>query len=82
MKEVRLFYSQFCPFCQESKNYIIDNNLNIELVDATSDSKNKEELLEIGGKMQVPMLSINNEALYESKDIIKWIKENEDELKK
>lgn len=81
MKDVKLFFSQFCPYCQGVKEFIVDNNLKVELVDATTDKANKESLLDIGGKIQVPMLSIDGEALYESADIMKWLQENADSLK-
>ena len=35
-----------------------------------------EELVKIGGKSQVPCLVIDGRALYESDDIIEWLKEN------
>jgi len=80
MENIKFFYTQFCPYCVESKNFIKDNNLNVELLDATSDKENQELLLDIGGKRQVPMLAIGNEAMYESSEIIKWLKENKDKL--
>ena len=36
----------------------------------------REELIKIGGKPQVPCLVIDGQALYESDDIIDWIKSN------
>lgn len=76
MKKVKLFYTKACPFCIKPKNYIKDNKLDVELVDATFDKNAKKELLQIGGKMQVPMLAVDGEPIYESRDIMKWLKEN------
>lgn len=76
MENIKYFYTEACPFCVKPKNYIEENNLDVELVDATSDKESQMELIKLGGKMQVPMLAINGEAMYESRDIMKWLKEN------
>lgn len=53
------------------------NNIeDVEMVDIEADPKNKDELIELGGMYQVPMLLIDGQPLYESDDIIKWFKEN------
>ena len=52
------------------------NNIDIDLVDIRANPENNKELIEIGGKDQVPMLLIDGKPLYESSDIIKWLKEN------
>ncbi len=52
------------------------NNIEVEMANIHADPKNKEELIKLGGKEQVPMLLIDGEPLYESSDIINWLKEN------
>jgi len=42
----------------------------------TEDPKAKEELLHLGGKVQVPCLFIDGTPLYESDDIIDYLKSN------
>lgn len=81
MKKVKLFFTQFCPHCVGCKEFIEENNLNVELMDATTDQEIKKELLEVGGKLQVPMLSIDDKPMFESSDILNWLKENKDQLK-
>ena len=41
-----------------------------------TDSNATTELIQIGGKTQVPCLIIDGQALYESDDIIDWLKKN------
>ena len=36
----------------------------------------RQELIQIGGKPQVPCLVIDDKALYESDDIITWLRNN------
>jgi len=75
MEELKLYYSDFCPFCTEIVNYIRDNSLDIKLMNATKDMDLQKEIYLLGGKSQVPMLTIDGQAMYESKDIMAWIKE-------
>lgn len=76
MKNIKLYYSDYCPHCTGILEYVKENNLDVELVDTSRNLKLQKELLDIGGKTQVPMLSIDGKAMYESKDILEWIKEN------
>lgn len=48
----------------------------IPMKDTLADSKNRQELIKIGGKPQVPCLIIDGKALYESDDIIEWLRKN------
>ncbi len=44
--------------------------------DIHQDPSAREELIKIGGKSQVPCLIIDGKTLYESWDIIEWLKKN------
>ncbi|HLR20863.1 MAG TPA: glutaredoxin [Tissierellaceae bacterium] len=76
MENLKFYYMEQCPFCKKVMSYMRRNDINVEMVDINADPKNKEELERIGGKVQVPMLLIDEEPLYESDDIISWFKEN------
>lgn len=76
MPKLILYYRPLCPYCQKVIQYIKDNKVHVELKDITGDSDIRRELIAIGGKTQVPCLSIDGEALYESYDIIRWMTDN------
>ncbi len=77
MKDVKLYTTESCPYCILVKDFIAENNIEgVEIVDVTYDAKGKRDVLMLGGKMQVPMLYVNETALYESKDIVEWLKNN------
>lgn len=80
--KVRLFYTQVCPFCEGPKEFIRENNLDVEMINLTKEKKYRAEVLKLGGKMQVPMLAIDDKAMYESRDILAWLEENKGKLKK
>ncbi|WP_353894570.1 glutaredoxin [Proteinivorax hydrogeniformans] len=80
MNDLKLFTMSTCPYCIKVERYMEDNNISVSLADIKKDPKNKEELIEKGGKVQVPMLLIDGKALYESEEIIKWFKGRPDSL--
>jgi glutaredoxin 3 len=51
------------------------NKITVTLHDVYQDD-NRNKLLQIGGMSQVPCLVIDGKALYESDDIIDWLKDN------
>lgn len=75
MKE-KLFYMDYCPYCEKVREYMHENNIELEEVNIDESKEGREELIEKGGKLQVPMLLIDDKPLYESLDIIEWLKEN------
>lgn len=76
MKELKFYYMKRCPYCIKVKNYMKENNIEAEMLDIHEDPKNQEDLVKIGGIDQVPMLLIDGKPLYESSDIIAWLKNN------
>ncbi len=65
-----------CPYCIKVERFIDEHDIkNIETKNI-EDAANREELISIGGKKQVPCLVHDNKALYESDDIINWLKNN------
>lgn len=73
--ELTLYYKPTCPFCKKVIKYIDEAGIIVPLED-TSDEEKATELINLGGKKQVPCLVIDGKALYESDDIIEWLKLN------
>jgi glutaredoxin len=77
MFDLTLYYFSTCPYCKKVLNVIDENDLDqIELKNINQDQEAEEELIEVGGKRQVPCLFIDGEPLYESDDIVDWLKSN------
>ena len=76
MKDYKLYVGTVCRFCKKVENFMEENNINIPLVNINEDKKAMLELMEKGGKRQVPCLYHDGEYLYESDDIITFLKEN------
>lgn len=76
-----LYHFESCPFCQKVRRVIHDLGLTITMKDIRLDKEAERELIQVGGKGQVPCLFINGAPLYESSDIITWLKENQHDIK-
>ena len=77
MNGLILYYYPTCPYCRKVTKFIDKNDLDkIELKNINQDQEAEAELIEVGGKRQVPCLFIDGEPLYESDDIINWLKSN------
>ena len=74
--ELELFMKPTCPYCIKVMNFMDENNITIPLRDIVADESAAETLVAVGGKRQVPCLFIDGEPLYESGDIIEWLRDN------
>ena len=76
-----IYQFEACPFCVKVRRFIRKNSLKINLKDAKNNQIFKSELVDGGGKHKVPCLRIEkidsaSEWLYESSEIIKFLKKN------
>ena len=76
INSVVLYIKQTCPYCQKVLSVLERLHKNIEIRDISQNDHFRDELIQIGGKKQVPCIVINGKARYESADIIQWLIEN------
>ena len=76
---LELYVSEYCPYCKKVMKFLQDNDIDFIKKDV-SDPANFEELVSLGGRDQVPFLNDkkNEVLMYESDDIIKYIKNNQE----
>lgn len=75
--KLELFKFDTCPYCQKVMRYIKESNRNdIEYHDILDDESSYKRLISVGGMDQVPCLFIDGQPLYESDDIVEWLKNN------
>lgn len=75
-KKLTLYYFDSCPFCVRVLRYLEDRKITVALKNTMQDPSARDELVQIGGKSQVPCLVIDGSPLYESADIIQWFEDN------
>ena len=73
-----LYFKPTCPYC--ARVFEAASELGVEFTrkDIKADPTLRDELIELGGKKQVPYLvdEERGEAMYESEDIIEYLKEH------
>ncbi len=72
-----LYYKPTCPYCQKVLFAIESLDVNIDLKNVVEDASSLNELIEKGGKSQIPFLedSEHGISMYESDDIIAYLKD-------
>ena len=72
MNDLELYYLPTCPYSLKVLSFMEKNGISLELK-STTEPENRETLLRVGKKNQVPCLFINEKPLYESDDIIAYL---------
>ena len=62
-KTVKLYTTQYCPFCNQAKNILSQKGIAFEQIDLTDDDAKREELQKKTGWMTVPMIFIGDEFI-------------------
>jgi len=76
MYELILYYRAKCSFSQKVCDYMEQNNIQIHKRDIDKNFMYRLKLQEDAGKMQIPCLLVNGEALFGYDNIIKWFEEH------
>lgn len=63
MANIKVFSTEFCPYCVALKEFLKENNIEFEAVDVTEDLKAQEEMIDKSGQMSVPVLDIDGEII-------------------
>ena len=75
--KLELYKMSTCPFCRKVMRAIDElGRTDIEMHDIIESAEDKARLIRDGGKMQVPCLFIDGKPMYESDDIVAWLRAN------
>lgn len=71
---LKLYTYENCPYCEKVRNAFADMGIDYEEIDAERETPGSLELIELGGKQQVPFLVDEEQGIfmYESDDIISY----------
>ncbi|MCR9145358.1 MAG: glutathione S-transferase N-terminal domain-containing protein [bacterium] len=75
---LKIYQTASCPFCmmvvREAHNMGLKEGQDYQLINAARGTPGRQELLQIGGQNQVPFLTDGETAMYESRDIIAYMR--------
>lgn len=75
---IQLYIRAGCPFCQKVEKAAAAIGLvegtDFEFVDAAPGTPGRDVVLEVGGKAMVPFLIDGDTSMYESDDIVNYLK--------
>jgi glutathione S-transferase len=75
---IQLYVRAGCPFCKKVENAAADMGLiegsDFTLIDAAPNTPGRDVVLKVGGKGMVPFLIDGELSMYESADIIDYLK--------
>lgn len=74
LEDLTLYYKPTCPFCHKVLSYMEQNGIECQMRNILEPGV-RDELIAIGGKGQVPCLIIDGVAMYESDDIINYLRD-------
>ncbi len=72
--ELTLYKFDSCPYCQRVQRVIDELHVPMRYRDTLLDADARDELIRAGGRSQVPCLFINGKPLYESGDIVRYLR--------
>lgn len=63
MKNVTIYSTPTCHFCQMAKEFFKANNIAYTEYDVASDLEKRKEMVEKSGQMGVPVITIENDLI-------------------
>ena len=73
--QLTLYKFDACPYCQRVMHFLHDTGIPVTYKDIQKTPALRQELISLGGKGQVPCLRIGDQMLYESADILAYLRD-------
>ncbi len=63
MKNVTIYSTPTCHFCNMAKDYFKDNNVEYTAFDVSVDSEKRKEMMDKSGQLGVPVILIDDQVV-------------------
>ena len=63
MKEVKVYSTSSCVYCDKVKDWLKENDIKYEEIDITENSEERDDLIAKTGMMGVPVIKIGDELI-------------------
>lgn len=76
--DAQLYHLEGCPYCRRVREFISHRGLEpyVAYREVSEDTQALRELLQLTGRMQVPVLEVDGDPIVGSDVIIDWLDEN------
>ncbi len=62
-KQVKIYSTPTCPYCQRAKAYLKEKNVPFEDIDVSVNQEAADEMIKISGQMGVPVIAIGDKVI-------------------
>jgi glutaredoxin 3 len=63
MKSVKIYTTNYCPYCRQAERFLTAQNVPFEQIDVTEDQAMREKLVELTGQRTVPQIFVGEESI-------------------
>ena len=60
MKKVKIYFSEYCPYCKSVEALMNKKNISFEKIDVDLDTNLREEMVKKSGRTSVPQVFVND----------------------
>lgn len=60
---VTVYSTQFCPWCQKTREFLKNNKIAFKSLDVGNDSKAAKKMMELSGQSGVPVIDVNGRII-------------------
>lgn len=75
MPVVKVYITPSCPYCFTLKEFLKERNVTFEDIDVSQDEKARDYIIKKTGKMEVPVIEIDDEVIagFDKEKILKLL---------
>ncbi|MBI2581295.1 glutathione S-transferase N-terminal domain-containing protein [Candidatus Woesearchaeota archaeon] len=63
MPKVTVYSTPTCPWCEKTKEFLRENNVQYSEINVAADHKAAQEMIEKSGQMGVPVIEVDNQII-------------------
>lgn len=60
---IKVYSTPTCPYCEQLKSFLRENDVEFEDIDVSESEEDKEEMVEKSGQMGVPVVDVDGEIV-------------------
>lgn len=74
MKQVKIYVTNYCPFCRQAEALLKQKGIPFEAIDVTDDDKTRAWLVKTTGYKTVPQIFIDEKPIGGYEQLVDWFR--------